>query len=381
MSEDPSQEKTEEPTAKRLKDSKDKGQVARSKDLNSLFILVFAGFTFVSLGPMFFRNMGQLITKLLSFNPDVIGDPAQLTTLAKEFVFDVLILFLPFVFLNILSTFLGPILIGGFTFSMKALAPKFERMSPLKGIKRMFSVKSIMELVKAFLKFSVVAAIAILVWTSQINDFLSIGALPLHIAIPKAFTMLAWSFLYISCSLLFIAIIDVPFQLFQHNKSLKMTKQEVKDEYKETEGKPEVKAQIRHMQKEVAQRRMMQDVPKADVILTNPSHFAVALSYNEDGYTAPTVLAKGQDHMALNIGKIAKAHDVPILRLPPLARSIYFSTEVGHEIPRGLFIAVAQVLAYVFQLKRKVKMDDMEVSPEELTDLPIPDELKRDADY
>ncbi len=381
MSEDSSQEKTEEPTGKRLKDSKDKGQTARSKDLNSLFILVFAGMTFVTLGPMFFRKIGQLITRLLTFDTEILRDPTLLTTLAKDFVFDVITLFLPFVFINILSTILGPILIGGFTFSLKALAPKFERMSPLKGIKRMFSVKSLMELVKAFLKFSVVASVAILVWTSQINDFLSIGTLPVYIAIPKAYTMLAWSFLYISCSLLFIVIIDVPFQIFQHKKQLKMTKQEVKDEYKETEGKPEVKAQIRRMQHEVAQRRMMQDVPKADVILTNPSHFAVALSYDENGYTAPLMLAKGQDHMAINIGKIAKAHDVPILRLPPLARSIYFSTEVGSEIPRGLFIAVAQVLAYIFQLKKKDKMDDMEVSPDELNDLPIPDELKRDANY
>lgn len=379
MADDPSQEKTEEPTSKRLKDAKDKGQNPRSKDLNSFIVLMFSGFAFISLGSVVFTDIGQLIRRLLSFEPEVFSSNAHLLTYAKEFVLNVLTIILPFYFISILGAFLGPILIGGWSFSMKALAPKASKMSIAKGIKRMFSAKSIMELIKSILKFSVVAIVAILVWTMQISDFLTIGSLPINSAIPKAFTMLAWSFIYISSSLLILVAIDVPFQLFEHKKQLKMTKQEVRDEYKETEGKPEVKGQIRRMQHEIAQRRMMADVPKADVILTNPSHYAVAITYDEDGFMAPLLLAKGQDHMAIKIGTVAREYDIPILRLPPLARSIYYSTEIGQEIPRGLFIAVAQVLAYIFQLKRKDRLDEVELTPDELSDLPIPDELKRAA--
>lgn len=375
--EDPSQEKTEEPTSKRLRDAKEKGQKPSSKDLNSFFVLVFSGVAFISVGQMIFKNFGVMITSLLTFDKTILRTNESVMDYGANFIMNVVLTILPFFFMSILGAILGPILIGGWSFSLKALAPKASKMSPLKGIKRMFSTKSLMELVKSFLKFSVVAVVAVIVWWGQLHDFLAIGSLPLEVAIPKAFNMLAWSFLFISSSLLFIVAIDVPFQLFEHNKQLKMTKQEVKDEYKETEGKPEVKAQIRRMQQEAANRRMMADVPKADVILTNPSHYSVAMSYDENGYTAPIVLAKGMDHMAIHIGKIAKEADVPILRLPPLARSIYYSTEVGEEIPRGLFIAVAQVLAYIFQLKRRNRLDEVAATPDELSDLPIPEELKR----
>lgn len=379
MADETSQEKTEEPTGKRLKDAKEKGQSAKSKDLNSLLILTFAGFSFISLGPTTFKNFGNIISQFLQFDYKTIKTIDATLALARQFAADMISVILPILFIIMIATILGPIILGGWVFSTKSLAPKMERLSPLKGIKRMFSIKSLMELVKSILKFTVVASVGILVWYSQIQDFLSIGSLPLLIAIKKAFSMLSWSFLFVSLGLIFIAAIDVPFQLFQHKKELKMTKQEVKDEFKETEGKPEVKAQIRRMQQEVAQRRMMQEVPKADVILTNPSHYAVALVYDEQGFTAPRLIAKGQDHMAIQIGKIAKSHQVPIMRLPPLARAIYYSTEVNHEIPKGLYIAVAQVLAYVFQLKRKDRLDDLEPSPDALKDLPIPEELQRDA--
>lgn len=373
------QEKSEEPTGKRLKDAKDKGQTARSKDFNSLLILTLSGFAFISLGPSIFKDVADHVRNLLAFKKEVLISFDATLAMAKDFILNVILTVMPVLAIIIFASVIAPIIIGGWSFSTKALKPKFERMSPLKGIKRMFSLKSLMELVKSVLKFTVVASVGVLVWYSQINDFLSISTLPLSIAIPKGFSMLATSFLFVACSLLLIAIVDVPFQLFEHKKQLKMTKQEVKDEYKETEGKPEVKQQIRRMQQEVAQRRMMEEVPKADVILTNPTHYAVALVYEQDGLTAPRLVAKGQDHMAIQIGKIAKAHEVPILRLPPLARAIYFSTEIDQEIPRGLYIAVAQVLAYIFQLKQKDRMDDIEPTPTSLSDLPIPDELKRDA--
>lgn len=378
MSDDSSQEKTEEPTSKRLKDAREKGQTARSKDFNSTVVLLLSSISMISMGPMVFKKIGNEVSELLQFDPHILRDPNSIITLAKNFAFDIVSIVLPFLMIIVFSVIIGPMLIGGFNFSTKALAPKFNRMSPLKGIKKMFSMKSLMELVKSILKFFVVASFALIVWYVQIEDFLSISSLPISVAIPKAFHLLAWSFLIVSCSLILIAVIDVPFQLFDHSQQLKMTKQEVRDEYKETEGKPEVKSRIRRMQQEMAQNRMMAEVPKADVILTNPTHFAVALVYEQDGLTAPRVIAKGQDHMAIQIGKIAKAHEVPILRLPPLTRAIYYSTEIDQEIPRGLYIAVAQVLAYIFQLKTKDRLDDIEATPDALNDLPIPDDLKRD---
>lgn len=378
MSDDSSQEKTEEPTSKRLKDAREKGQTARSKDFNSTVVLLLSSISMIAMGPMVFKKIGNEVSELLQFDPHILRDPNSIITLAKNFAFDIVSIVLPFLMIIVFSVIIGPMLIGGFNFSTKALAPKFNRMSPLKGIKKMFSLKSLMELVKSILKFFVVASFALIVWYVQIEDFLSISSLPISVAIPKAFHLLAWSFLIVSCSLILIAVIDVPFQLFDHSQQLKMTKQEVRDEYKETEGKPEVKSRIRRMQQEMAQNRMMAEVPKADVILTNPTHFAVALVYEQDGLTAPRVIAKGQDHMAIQIGKIAKAHEVPILRLPPLTRAIYYSTEIDQEIPRGLYIAVAQVLAYIFQLKTKDRLDDIEATPDALNDLPIPDDLKRD---
>lgn len=375
--EDPSQEKTEEPTSKRLRDAKEKGQSPRSRDLNSFIVLMFSGFAFISLGQITLKNIAELARSLFSFDASLLSSNDKLMDAGVDFIVNVLYTMLPFFFISLLAGLLGPILIGGWTFSSKAIAPKISKMNPLKGLKRMFSAKALMELVKAFLKFSVVAVVATIVWWGQLHDFLTIGDLPVTVGIPKAFTMIAWSFVFISFSLFIIVVIDVPFQLFEHRKQLKMTKQEIKDEYKETEGKPEVKAQIRRLQIQAANKRMMAEVPKADVILTNPSHFSVALAYDEQGYTAPLVLAKGVDHMAIHIGKIAKEAGVPILRLPPLARSIYYSTEVGEEIPRGLFIAVAQVLAYIFQLKRKNRLDEVEAMPDELSELPIPEELKR----
>lgn len=375
-----SQEKTEQPTSKRLQDAKEKGQVARSKDFTSFLVLSFASIAFITLGPMVSSSFLQVFRMIFQFDISVLTSPDNTLHFAKIVILNIIISILPVFFIVLLAGILGPILIGGWVFSAKSVAPKFDRLNPLKGIKRMFSIKSLMELVKAFLKFLVVAVVAILVWRFQLNEFLTLGDLAFDVAIIKSLSMVAWSFLLVTLSLIFIIIIDVPFQLYQHQEQLKMTMQEVKDEYKETEGKPEVKSKIRRLQQEVAQRRMMQEVPKADVILTNPTHYAVALSYNEQGTGAPKLLAKGKDFMALQISKIGKAHQVPLMRLPPLTRAIYFSTELNQEIPRGLYIAVAQVLAYIFQLKRRDRLNDLELSPEVLTDLPIPDELQRNGE-
>ncbi|ASQ45373.1 Flagellar biosynthetic protein FlhB [Legionella clemsonensis] len=240
----------------------------------------------------------------------------------------------------------------------------------------MFSLKGMVEMAKALIKFLLVVVVAIVVLWWKISFLLNLADFSLSNAITSGLGTVAQCFLLISASLILIAAVDVPFQWHEHNKQLKMTKQELKDEYKETEGKPEVKSHIRKVQQEMARKRMMSEIPKADVVLTNPTHYAVALNYKQQGNKAPVVVAKGKDLIALQIIRVAQANYIPSLTVPTLARAIYFSTELNAEIPRGLYVAVAQVLAYIFQLKDKQHYDK---NPEFLKHLPIPDELKREA--
>jgi flagellar biosynthetic protein FlhB len=233
-----------------------------------------------------------------------------------------------------------------------------------------------MEVAKSLIKFTLVATVAVWWLRSHAAEFLSLGEEPLETALPHAAHLLAWSFLMISLGTILIAAVDVPFQLWHHQKGLRMSKQELKDEVKETEGKPEVKGRIRRMQREMAQRRMMQDVPKADVIVTNPTHYAVALKYDAGRMGAPRVVAKGADVIAAAIRRVAEAHRVPFFEAPPLARAIYFSTEIDEEIPKGLYVAVAQVLAYIFQLREPAADGRTPVPPR---NLPIPKEFQRDS--
>jgi flagellar biosynthetic protein FlhB len=264
-----------------------------------------------------------------------------------------------------IAALIGAAGVGGIRFSVEAAMPKASKLNPLSGIKRMFGMQSWVELLKSILKVSLVAGMAFyLVNASKVDLFqLSLDVFPQNIF--HALDILLNFVFLISCSLLIVVAIDIPFQIWQHSNQLKMTKQEVKDEYKETEGKPEVKGRIRMLQREAAQRRMMADVPQADVIITNPEHFSVALRYKQNTDKAPIVVAKGIDHMAMKIREVAREHDIAIIAAPPLARALYHTTELEQEIPDGLFIAVAQVLAYIFQLKQyrkrggqRPKLDD-----------------------
>lgn len=376
---DNSQEKTEEPTSKRLKDAKEKGQVARSKDLNATLILIVAGSSMLFLGPKMAQDLANVMINAFSFSSnDLLTNDILLKSLVTVCYYGFLSI-IPLLFAILIASLFAPISLGGWSFSAKGVKPQFSRMNPLKGIKRMVSVKGFVEMFKSLAKFLVVAVCGVLVIKSQFSDILALSYLPLEMAVTKGISILAWSFIIISSALILISLIDVPFQLHQHNKQLKMTKQEVKDEYKETEGKPEVKGQIRKAQQEIARRRMIEEIPKADVILTNPTHYAVALSYDEKGFTAPVVLAKGKDFVAMQINKVANAHDIPILQIPMLARAIYFSTKLNQEIPQGLYVAVAQVLAYVFQLKRQNQKYDNEL-PSRLQSLRIPDEFHTEGE-
>ncbi|BCA95859.1 flagellar biosynthesis protein FlhB [Legionella antarctica] len=375
--EEQAQEKTEQPSAKRLKESREKGQVARSKDFNATVILLFTAVGFFVFGNQLSSHLAVMMRQAFEFDIQVFITPTvafeRLFILAKAGLW-ALVPILVVIFLISLS---APLLMGGWVFSSQSLQPKLSRLSMLKGFKRMVSLKGFVEMLKSFFKFVLIAGFAIVVLNLQFPLLLSLSNVPLETAIHDGGYIIVKSFLFISASLILIAAVDVPFQLYEHSKTMKMTKQELKDEYKETEGKPEVKSAIRRAQQELARRRMMSEIPKANVVLTNPTHYAVAISYHKKGNQAPIVVAKGKDLIAFQISKEAKMHKVPIISVPPLARAIYFSTKLNAEVPRGLYIAVAQVLAYVFQLRDKQRYD---YKPEILQNVPIPTELVREAE-
>lgn len=369
-------EKSEEPTAKRKQESRKKGEIARSRELNTLAI-VLSG----TAGLLIFGGaLGQKIIEVMHGNFDLPREvlyntrtmSLHLLAAAKHAAEGLFPLFV----ILLIASILGPIALGGWLFSLESLAPKFSRMNPLSGIKRMFSVKSIVELLKALGKFLVVLIVALFVLSRAREDLFSIANEPLELAIIHAVQTIGWSAFWLACGLIIIAAIDVPFQMWDSKQKLKMTKQEVRDEHKDTEGKPEVKGRIRQLQMEMAQRRMMSEVPEADVVITNPTHFSVALKYDEDDSSAPRVIAKGNDHLALKIREIAKEHQVILLESPALARAVFYSTELDEEIPAGLYMAVAQVLAYVYQLRQYHAGKGKR--PDPLADLPIPDDLRRD---
>ncbi len=281
---------------------------------------------------------------------------------------------LPLIVVLVAAVLLFSAALGGFSFSMKAAAFKGERLNPIKGMKRIFSANALNELVKAMAKFGVVATIAVFwLWFSA-DQLLSLGRQPVGEAIQTALKTCAVSLLVVSTGLILIAAVDVPFQLWQYQKKLRMTRQQVKDEFKETEGRPEVKSRIRALQQQAAQRRMMEDVPTADVVITNPTHFAVALKYDDSKMGAPQVVAKGKDLIAQRIREIATEHNVPLFSAPPLARVLFRTTDIGEEIPARLYTAVAQILAYIYQLNETLRPGQQRLEP------PVP-EIDEDADY
>ncbi|UTW46355.1 flagellar type III secretion system protein FlhB [bacterium SCSIO 12696] len=363
------QEKTEQPTPKRLREARKKGQVARSRELNTMLSLLAGAIGMLFLGGTMFSKLALLVSESLTLQPKQIREPAMMVATFADSFMTALWLMTPLMVLLIAAAFAGPLFVGGFAFSMKAVAFKLEKINPLKGLKRMFSVKSLVELIKAVAKFLVVAGVSTLLLWSMLDNLLALGVEELKNSLAHAAKLCGWAFVAISAALILIAAIDVPFQLFQHNKQLKMTKQEVKDELKESEGRPEVKGRVRQLQREMSQRRMMEEVPKADVVITNPTHFAVALKYDDDAGGAPVVIAKGCDHLAARIRQVAQQNNITLFSAPPLARALYATTELNQEIPADLYLAVAQVLAYVYQLNNNLDGN----IPDRPTDLPVPD--------
>lgn len=345
------QDRTEQATPKRREDARKKGDVPRSRELTMTSVMVLGASGLLLLaGPIGERITTGMIGSLSIAREDIFNPDYPLTAFGSA-TLNALVALLPLGFIMIAAALGGAALIGGWSFSLKALAFKGERLSPIKGVKRIFSANSLNELVKALAKFSLVAAAAVLwLWVCR-DKVLQLGRLPVDAAIVDALELCGVSLLIISATLVLIAAADVPFQLWNYNKKLRMTRQEVRDEFKDTEGRPEVKSRIRSMQQQIATRRMMEDVPGADVVITNPTHYAVALKYDDGKMRAPRVIAKGKDLIAARIRELASENEVPLFSAPPLARALFASTKLGQEIPAALYTAVAQVLAYVYQVR------------------------------
>jgi flagellar biosynthetic protein FlhB len=349
---DTSQEKTEEPTPKKLREAKQKGQIPRSKELNSMSIMVIGAAGLLTLGNFMIGSLSQMMITGFSIERSEIMDTASIFSRFGDAAWAALSAISPFLALMTIVAIFTPLMLGGWAFSLDQIVLKPSRLNPLSGLKRIFSAKGLMELVKALAKFFVVFLFAASFMWAQSEEFLNLGRESFLQGLTHAAWLFGYSFLVMSLSLLFIAAIDVPFQLWDHSNKLKMTMQEVRDEMKETEGRPEVKSKVRALQQEMAQRRMMEDVPTADVIITNPTHYAVALRYDPDTMAVPIVVAMGKDLIALKIREIGRENQVEIFEAPPLARTLFAHSQIGQEIPGQLYFAVAQVMAFVFQLQQ-----------------------------
>ena len=306
--------------------------------------------TFIS-GPSVAESMIALMRNGLTLSPAQIEQPAALVAALSESVWSALGALAPMFVTLMVAAVAGGVAIGGWAFSAQSLQPKLSKLDPIKGLKRVFGLKGLVEVAKALGKAGVVGLAAFMVLYFAAGDILRLSIAPFNQVVAESSTLMMTVFLAACLSLLVIAAFDVPFQLWNHAKELRMTRKEVQDELKETEGRPEVRNKIRALQQEVANRRMLRDVPDADVIITNPTHFSVAIRYDEGNMNAPVVVAKGVDFMAAKIREIGELHNVTIFEAPPLARAIFWTTEVGQTIPEKLYVAVAQVLTYVLRLK------------------------------
>ncbi|WP_445179286.1 flagellar biosynthesis protein FlhB [Pseudomonas sp. McL0111] len=372
------QDKTEDPTEKRKKDSREKGEIARSKELNTLAVMIAGASALLIFGGMLAQELMDLMRLNFTLTREVIMDQGSMGAFLLQSGKIALLAIQPIMITLLLAALIGPISLGGWLFAAGSMAPKFSRMNPGAGLKRMFSMKAIIELLKALAKFLITLFVALAVLSSDIDDLLRIAHEPLEQAIIHSLMVVGWSSLWLACGLIIIAAVDVPVQLWESHKKLLMTKQEVRDEHKDQEGRPEVKQRIRQTQREMSQRRMMAAIPDADVVITNPTHYAVALKYDSEKGGAPILLAKGSDFLALKIREIAVANNVMLLESAGLARSIYYSTELDQEIPGGLYLAVAQVLAYVYQIRQFRAGKGKRPDPLK-DDLPIPPDLWRDS--
>ena len=344
-------ERTEQATPKRLQEARKKGQVPRSSELSIAAVCIAAAAAIYSMGRMVAGDFADLMRDSLSLSPAAVMSEGVMWPTLTAAGARALWIILPVLGATFVAALAAPIAIGGWNFSGKALMPQFSRLNPVAGFGRMFSTRGMVELAKGLAKVGVIGAIAWVLLKGLTPQLMGLTSEPLQQAIGHAAALAGYSLLVLVCGLAVIAAVDVPFQLWQHARDLRMTREEVKEEYKESEGSPETRGRIREAQRALARGRMLQDVPKADVIVTNPTHYAVALRYDEARNRAPIVVAKGTELLALKIREIAMENSVPIVEAPPLARALYKSVELGREVPAALYVTVAQVLTYVYQLR------------------------------
>ncbi|HRB97348.1 MAG TPA: flagellar biosynthesis protein FlhB [Nitrosomonas sp.] len=373
MSEESDLERTEEATPHRLQKAREEGQVVRSQELTTFVLLMAAGAGLLFMGPGLMEQLLKIMKAGMQLDRDLAFQPDLMLNRLYELSFEGLIAMGPMLLLLIIVAFCAPMLLSGWLVSSKALMPDFNRIDPIKGIGRIFSMRSLVELAKAIAKAVVIGGVATLVIWQNKDAVMGLLILSIDTGINHTADLLSMSFLLIVAAMILIVAIDVPFQIWEHAKQLRMTKEEIRKESKENEGDPMVKARIRALQREAARRRMMSEIPKADVIVTNPTHYAVALRYKSESMRAPTVVAKGVHLLAARIREVAEEHRIPILEAPPLARALYYHVELESEIPEKLYAAVAEVLAYVFQLKRYKEYGGE--APKPPVDVSVPDGL------
>ena len=378
---DSDQEKTEEATPRRLEKSREEGQVARSRELATFMLLLAGVIGLWSMGGLLYDQLGVVMEQAFLFERRQALETTPMLTNALNLGERTLYALMPLFLLLTVVALVAPALLGGWLISAKSLKPQLGKLNPVKGLKRLFGVQALVELAKAIAKSLLVGSVAVTFLYMNRGDFMALMDQPIQQALAKAMGMAAEACGLMVLTLLVVILIDVPYQLWSHAKKLRMSKDEVKREHKESEGDPQVKGRIRQQQQAMARGRMMSKVPEADVIITNPSHYAVALEYQETGMSAPRVVAKGADEVAARIRELGEEHGVPRLEAPPLARALYHHVDLDAEIPADLYTAVAEVLAWAFGLKRAAKEGgEAPPSPENLT---VPASLEvpaRDAD-
>lgn len=352
MSENDQEDKTELPSEKRLRDAREKGDVPRSRELGNVAVLGAATLALMVAGPSIGRACQGWLREALTFDPSLVGRPDRLLDHAGLLLLKLMLPMLPLVFAALLACFIAPAVMGGLRFSGQALQPDFKRLSPLAGLKRMYGKESLAELVRSVLRIVLIGGIGGLVLYAAFTRLLAMPAQSLEGAIAEGVGLSTSLLLATVGALGALAALDIPYQHWHWRSKLKMTKQELKDEYKQMEGNPEIKGRVRQVAREMSQRRMMDAIPTADVLITNPTHYAVALKYEAGAMRAPKVVAKGTDELALRMRELAGVHKVTLVEAPPLARALYRQAKVDQEIPVKLYAAVAQVLSYVYQLKR-----------------------------
>lgn len=367
------EEKTEDPTPRRIEKAREEGQVARSRELSTFMLLLGGVGGLWTMGALLYNQLSLVMEQAFLFDRGIAFDTARMLAHLWALGNEMLVALLPLFLLLTVLALVSPALLGGWLISAKSLQPQLSKLNPIKGLGRLFSTQALAELSKAIAKTVLVGSVAFsFLWLKK-GELLALMDQPVQLALFHALKLAAMCCGLIVLSLVVVILIDVPYQLWSHNKKLRMTQDEIRKEHKESEGDPEVKARIRQQQQAMARGRMMSKVPEADVIVTNPTHYAVALSYRDGEMAAPRVIAKGADAVAARIRELGEEHDIPRLEAPPLARALYRHVDLDREVPAELYTAVAEVLAWAFRIKQ-VRREGGDI-PDTPFDLPVPAEL------